>query len=231
LETFIRKNFGERYYRLSSVITVAVILLSIPLLLHGFHSAAGAVDDDLDMTTNLTQAPSYYKPYYGWFAFVGLFLIFGLIRIQEIRRNPSVYDFARFSLYSGDINPFFAKMKIGNNTVSTRLVETVLEPLGFLILGVLLYFVGQKLGILLIVSSIFYSLSYVAAYDNGDNFVMDKIDEIICNEELKKAFVDRADDSQTRGFRYVGNIPQDKAHREKVFPFMTEDDEDSAVVS
>jgi hypothetical protein len=229
LEVFIRKNFGERYFKLSSAITVAFILIGIPFLLHGFHNTIAFMNDDGDTETNINAAPNFYKAYYGWFAFVGLFLIVSYIRWQEIRKNPSVFDFAKFSLYAGDISPIFSNLKLGVKKASTRLIETILEPLPFLILGVILYFLGQKLGILLIVSSVCYCLGYVAAYDHGDNFVMDKIDEIICNEELKNAFVDGMDEKQTRGFRFVGNVPEKAEQRTQLLPLMTEDDEESAV--
>ena len=230
LEVFIRKNFGERYFKLSTAITVALILIGIPVLMHGFSDSVPGYDDDLDVGFGATKSTNFYQPYYGWFAFVALFLVFSYLRWQEVRRNPSVFDFKKFSLYSGDISPVFANFKVGQNAANKRLIETVLEPLPFLILGVVLYFLGQKLGVLLAVVSVFYSLGYVAAYDAGDNFVMDKIDEIICNEELKKSFVDGLDDKETRGFRFVGNIPENPDHRSQILPLMTEENEDSGVV-
>ena len=78
---------------------------------------------------------------------------------------------------------------------------------------------------LLIVCSVFYSFGYAGAYHIGDNFVMDKIDEMISNEELEDSFVNDKDPSETRGFRFYGKKPTDPDMRRKVASLMTEDKE------
>lgn len=233
LEVFIRKNFGERYFKLASAITVAAILIAYPFVKRWF---VGAVDiADLDEDSGVygvaTKAPSYFKPYYSWFIFIALFLGVSVIRWLEQKRNPSVFDFARYSLSRGKINPLFSNLKIGGKKVSIRLIETVLEPAIFLLIGLALYYLlGQKVGLLLIVFSIFYSLGYVAAYNIGDNFIMDRIDEMIVNQELKNAFVDDMDESQTRGFRFLGTKPEDIETRRKLLSTMLTEGEENATV-
>lgn len=233
LEVFIRKNFGERYFKLISAMTVAAILIAYPLIKQQLAGGADAFDmDDEEGGFGMARkAPSYLKPYYSWFVFVALFLGASVMRWLEQRRNPSVFDFARYSLSRGQINPVFSKMKISGKRVNLRLIETVFEPLFFLLIGVILYFLlGQKVGLLLAVCSIFYSLGYVAAYAIGDNFIMDKIDEIIVNQELKKSFVDGLDESQTRGFRFMGTMPDNIETRRQIFSNMVTGTEETAVV-
>lgn len=233
LEVFIRKNFGERYFRLSSAITVAVLLTALPFFLDKLNSSVAMTQTDFNPFAEEPAAtPSgsgFLKSYIGWFIFLAGFVVVSVYRHLEIKRNPSVFDFAKYSLYGGKIHPFFYGLKIGGKAPSLRLIESVLEPLPFLIAGVLLYMAGQSLGTLLIVCSIFYSLGYVAAYDIGDNFVMDTIDQIICNEELKSSFVDGKDEEQTRYFRFVGDRPDDPAKRSQILPLLMENEADTYI--
>ena len=67
-------------------------------------------------------------------------------------------------------------------------------------------------------------MSYISAYIGGDNFVMDKIDEIICNETLETAFVDDGDIEETLGFQFRGSRPNTADMRRKILPLMTEDE-------
>lgn len=228
LEVFTRKNFGERYFRLSSAVTVAALLIAYPLILNRILGDVG-YDASEDGDQIVQRGPSFLKPYYSWFAFTALFLIASIYRKIEIKRNPSVYNFAKFSLYSGKINPIFFSVPVGGKKPDIRLVETVIEPLPYFILGVVLFLLHQPLGSLLILTSFFYGMGYVAAYHRGDDFVMDKIDEIISNEELKKSFVDGLDDSQTRGFRFLGHKPDDVEVRRQILPLMTEKEDNLAV--
>ena len=56
---------------------------------------------------------------------------------------------------------------------------------------------------------------------------MDKIDEIICNEELVASFVDDKDPGETRGFSAYGRKPVDPDLRRKVVDTFFEDDEET----
>lgn len=44
------------------------------------------------------------------------------------------------------------------------------------------------------------------AYRQGDHFIMDKIDEMICNEEMVSSFVEDRDSSQTRGVHFRDDV-------------------------
>lgn len=232
IEVFIRKNFGERYFSLISAVTIAVVLGFLPSLiaLVSDTSTLIAESDDFGREDLLpTHRPG--NPYLAWYIYLGLFLLVSLYRHVETLRNPSVFDFARYSRFKGEINPVFFKVKIPGIQTNIRLIETLLEPLPFLLLGIVLWLLGQNLGILLTLSSLIYSFGYIATYNAGDNFVMDKIDEIICNEELKKSFVDGLGEDQTRGFSFAGRRPADESRRKQILPLMTETGDDVFVAN
>ena len=164
---------------------------------------------------------SFLKRYLSWYLFLVAFLVASFFRAKEIIRRASNYDFDRFSLSTGDIHPFFYNFKVGGLKFSVREIETVLEPLAFFIVGLILQLLGQKLGELIIVSSFFYYLSYAGAYKNGDDFVMDRIDEMIMNEEMSDAFVhDNAQNA--KGVRFYADKPARRDLRRKVAASMVE---------
>jgi len=60
---------------------------------------------------------------------------------------------------------------------------------------------------LFMVCSIFYSLSYFAAYKKADDFILDQLDEMIMGEEMEDAFVDDNYNNE-RGCGFTGrNLP------------------------
>ncbi len=220
LEVFLRKNFGERYFTLVSAITVAVILIFIPLGADQLFSMFNPYG------RHGGQESNFWTKYATWYVFLAAFLYFSFMRSEEIKRNPSVYDFGRFSLCAGDINPVFYKLNFWGKATS-RKIEIFYEPALFFIAGIILMFIGQKLGLLLIISSIFYSLSYAGAYKNGDNFVLDKIDEMIISEETEKAFVYDEEINNTRGVKFRIRKPNGEDLRRRVAEtFIEEDDND-----
>lgn len=231
LEVFIRKDFGERYFKLSSVVTVAVILgllpvviVKLPFWLYGMAAEDGIYDmGETDAYT--PAAPSLMPHYLGWYIFLTLFVAAGIKHKRDMMHNPSVYDFAKFSLYKGKLNPLFYKINIPFIKTTDRVIECLYEPAVFFIAGLFFYLIGQKLGILLMVTSLLYSYSYVAFYRAGDNFVMDKIDEMISNEEIEKAFVDDVDEEDTRGFSFRGRRPTSAEMRRQILPMFTEQDD------
>jgi hypothetical protein len=231
LEVFIRRNFGERYFSFSEAVLFLFFLCIWPFMWMNLEIAVMRMGGGW-------RAPSfewdeYWSRYWDWYVFIGLCLLVCWRRHLEVRRNPSVFDFARFSLYSGDVGARFLGFKLSGKTMSIREVEILIEPAFFLAIGVVLAFVGRGVGWLIAFSAIMYSISYVGAYHKADNFVMDKIDEIICNEELEVAFVEGLDASQTRGVRPMGRRPADPDLRRRVADtFMEgeeEDDDEQAV--
>lgn len=233
LEVFIRKNFGERYFSVASVLTIAAIMLFFPGII---NSIMGLFMDVRNMGSfsggdygDYRHSNSFFSESPIWYLFIVAFLIFSTLRYLEIRRNPSVFDFKKFSLSTGEINPLFYKIQLFGKPISTRWIEIYFEPLLFFIVGIILYLINHKLGVLICISAICYSLSYAGAYRNGDNFVMDKIDEMILNENQYDSFVGNAEADKTAGIRFYANRPNSEELREKVLKSFTEDDDDTVV--
>lgn len=220
LEPFLRKHMGERYFSSFNVITVGIVLLIIPFMGQG----------TLLMWYRYSQYDGYSNmlidfllKYTTWYAFVFAFLYYSNIRRIEIKRDPSVFDFGKFSLSSGRIHPFFFKLKIGGRSFTIREIETLVEPGLFFIGGLLLYLFGQNVGLLFIISSIVYSLSYFGAYYKGDNFVMDLIDDGIVSEEHYRGLVLDEPVDKTRGVRFYTHKPTSREDREKLSAAFVDD--------
>ncbi|MFN8343991.1 MAG: hypothetical protein U0X91_03250 [Spirosomataceae bacterium] len=214
LEVFLRKNLGERYFSLSTALVMTVLLALTPVVFQQItHRLFGSFG---------------WGPFIGffgsWYLFLAAFLYMCLRRHEEIKRLPSVFDFGRFSLSTGQIDPSFLRMTFRGQPVDVRLIETVLEPGVFGILGWILFLAAQPIGIILMLSALCYSFSYVGAYHQGDHFVMDKIDEMICNEEMVSAFVEGRDASETRGVSFYGRRPADPETRRKLVDNFIEED-------
>lgn len=220
LEVFIRKNFGERYFSLATAVIIFLILAFAPMF-RGFARMYSYGNNGLWET--IKDDPT-------WYIFLVAFLVACYFRQKEVQREPSVFDFARYSLSSGNINPFFYNIKMFGKEPDPRTVATILEPGFFFIVGLALFLMKQPVGVLIIICSICYSLGYMGAYYQGDEFVMDRIDEMICNEEMFASFVEGKDSSQTRGFNpYTGRKPADRNMRQKVADSFTEDIEHEEV--
>lgn len=212
LEVFIRKGFGERYFSFTQAVLTALVLAGWPLvpIQLGGHF--------------LRRTEPSLLPYITWYVFLAGFLFFVIKHGRDQKRTPGVFDFKKYSRYQGKIHPYFFTLQFPGRKTDVRLVECWLEPAGFFFLGVFFALIGQALGGLLIACSIFYALSYQLAYLQGDHFVMDRIDEMIVNEELEKAFMEDQTEDDTRGFRFVGRKPTDENLRRRVFDAMTADD-------
>ena len=210
LEVFIRKNFGERYFNIVSALTLAAILAYLPSLFDNIGSRRYSGDDS-------------GSPYFLWYAYTIAFVLFSIYRAWENRRSPSVFDFGKQSWYSGEISPWLKKIKIFGQYPSVRDLEIFYEPGLFLIAGVIISLTGQALGLLLIFASICYSFSYISAYDSGDNFVMDKIDEMMHNMDLEDSFV--SDAESDHGVRYYARKPKDETLRRKLAESFIEEEE------
>lgn len=221
LEVFLRKQFGERYFKISSAVTAAIFTALFPFIFEfvatffsGRRYYGGSNSDSL--STDFT-------PYA---IFILLFLVFTCIRSIEIERRPSSFNFGYFSYSMGQLNPLFYKIKIFGKAPSPRFIETFYEPLVFFLLGVLFYLFGSSFGVFLIVCSICYSISYMAAYAVGDDFVLDHIDEMLMNQEVESSFVNDEDISKTKGVRFYANKPDSKELRRKLGNSFIEDEKE-----
>lgn len=235
LEVFTRKNFGVRYFSLSSAIFLALILALLPLgishLTSGFsggentelnYSFDGNFGEVTQPEQSLEQTKGGLIPdYISWYLYIGAFLFFCVKHHLDNKRSPSAFDFSRFTLSSGEIHPKIRNISINGFAPDIRFIECYLEPLIFFIVGLLLALLGQTLGYLIMVCAFFYSMSYIAAYVSGDHFIMDKIDEMICNQTLENAFVNDVDIIGTKGFQFRGSKPSTEELRRQILPIMT----------
>jgi hypothetical protein len=210
IEVFIRRNFGCRYFNYISVITLAVLLYIIPYNL-------------VDTQVFGSNAFAVIQANWAWYAFIGAFLTFGTMRWLEIRQAPSTFNFSKFTQYMGDVSPL--KDMLG---VNLRVYEIVVEPAMFFIIGMVFHWMGQSLGMLLILASILYSCSYMAAYMSGDDAIMDMIDEVLFNQNIKGILMEDNQPVKANGVQLRGNMPASKPMRQSLLNSIA-GEEDGAV--
>ncbi|MDI1254586.1 MAG: hypothetical protein PSV16_00670 [Flavobacterium sp.] len=236
LEGFIRKDFGERYFNLYSVLSLAISLAILPVLflkIPEWIGGSGLGADPMGISDLGGTTPTYagssltslFPRYLGWYFFLVAFIGVGVKHHLDMLRNPSVYDFEKFSLCSGTINPLFYKIKIPGIKTDVRLIECLLEPLFFFTIGFVLWFLGQTLGNLIMFCSFCYAMSYIWAYKHGDDFIMDTIDQIIVNQELENSFVNDVSPEDAKGFQSRGKKPEDKEMRRQILNAMIQEEE------
>lgn len=220
LEVFTRKNFGERYFSFSLAIFVAVFLFFIPLGSPGFAQ--------LLYRNPYYQSEFSWLTFFGknltWYAYLAVFIYTCLKRRDEIRRLPSVFDFQKFSLSTGQIDPRITSLTFRGQKLDIRKIETLVEPGLFFTVGFVLWLLGQNVGVLIMVCSIFYSLSYVAAYHQGDNMIMDKIDEMIFNDVFADVMIKGFPPEHAKGVSLRCRRPDDPEVRRLVADHFVKDE-------
>ncbi|MEJ7659605.1 MAG: hypothetical protein WKG07_08245 [Hymenobacter sp.] len=203
LEVFIRRNMGERYFSLFGAIVITLLLCAYPFYKAGMYESFSSI----------------VGHHLLWYLFTAAFAYASFLRMREISLLPSVFDFARFSLSTG--TPLSIVYKITNDP---RKIATLVEPLPVFLLGALLLWMKQEIGVVLMLCSFIYSMSYVAAYAQGDDFLMDYIDNYICAQDLKRTFEEGLKPSETRGAEFFGRRPSDPEKRQQAAgAFDTED--------
>ncbi|WP_375447216.1 hypothetical protein [uncultured Fibrella sp.] len=214
LEVPIRRNMGERYFRFSIAVWLIIIMSFMPLFI--YSKSPYQYRDDAVFT--------FVKMFFTWYAYVGYFAYSAWQRRLEIKRLPGAFDFQRFSLSTGQIHERFRNFEFNGQRLTTRQIETLLEPGFFFFTGILLGLLNQPIGGVFHLCSLFYAFSYQAQYRKGDDFILDKIDEQIANEELVKAFVEGEDATDTRGFNFYGRRPADPDARRRVADLFADDE-------
>ncbi|KAA2241531.1 hypothetical protein F0L74_16685 [Chitinophaga agrisoli] len=199
-DAFLRRNMGERHFAILPAFFAAVFMLVFPYVVHSAFTFLYAPSFGQGGT-------GFWHKFATWYVFTFLFIYEAIRRLMEIRREPSVYDFGRYSRSTGQMHPLFRKITIGGFKPDKRMIETFIEPAVFLIAGLLLKFMGQPVGMLLIICSILYSFSYLAAYAIGDDFVLDVIDDGMMVDETEEAFVYDEDSDKTRGVEFHARKP------------------------
>ncbi|MCB0711329.1 MAG: hypothetical protein KDD67_03260 [Ignavibacteriae bacterium] len=234
IEVFIRKNFGERYFRLSTVIGTFLFFAMLPFwsyILLGFFSLVSPLPGSMRGELDAVYAQeNIWMKFLGLYIYLVFFLWKGIQHYKAMKDRPSALEVPRFSYYSGNKLPFFWNLEIGGRKGDPRIIECWLEPAPFFIGGIVLTLIGQALGPVLVFSSIVYSVSYYVAYRESDNNIMDMIDLKIINEELENTFLYDKDEQETRGYRFLGRKPNDPEMRKALFDMMTEEEEDAPLV-
>jgi hypothetical protein len=228
LEVFIRKNFGVRYFSFASAFTVAFILWVFPAI---FETLKQPLQISYDGGYVSGADPKSFRSHYlSWYIFIVLFLGFSIFRYYEKRRN-NASKFKRYSLYNGDMLSFLLDMKIFGVYPKEKLLVTLIEPALFFIPGFILIQFGQNVGYLFIVCSIIYGLSYLGEYKKGNDFIHDKIDEMLMNEELENIFVNDLPPDKTRGVRFYVDKPKAKVVRKDLLDKMNSGSVESEEIS
>lgn len=233
LEVFIRKNLGERYFSMGIAVFMFCVLFYLPIhfapQLHALDMMTDKSFMSISDVSGMKAASkfSYLKFIFKnitWYGFISAFIYSAFLRNQEIKRLPSVFDFGRLSTVTGDIHPLFKEVKWKGQLVNERQIETLIEPLFFFTIGIILIVFHQLVGYLIVIASIGYSISYVLAYHHGDHFIMNKIDQMILGEEINSAVVEGKSPNETRGTKFYGRVPNDPGNRRRVVDSMFGDE-------
>lgn len=213
IEVFIRSHMGERYCAPMSMICLGLILALLPWtpVFNSYHTDSwlGVIADNKC-----------------WYLFVAAYAIFAAKRWNELRRDPSVFDFKRYSVSTGYVLPFFNRFTDSHGQVNFRLIEIWLEPIFILIIGFICSLIDPNLGKLLMLCAIIYSISYMATYNMGDHAIMNIIDKGIMNEELEGVIVNGNGPENARGVRIHAKRPGTEELRRRLLDNMKDDKKD-----
>lgn len=208
LDVFLRRKMGERYFSIVWATLLGIFLYFGPRVLANIY--------------HWRDAATFH-------IFFLAYVIMSLKCYWETKREPSVFDFKRFSLDPGKSLPFFYSLRLFGKSPTQRTIDVYLEPIFCFLIGFGLILTSQyTTGTVIVVASICYFLSNLAFAIRGDNFVMDKIDEIICNQDLTDTFMTERDISP-RGVPFYAQKPTTKELREDLLTSLIPDDSDAAV--
>jgi hypothetical protein len=211
LDVFLRKNMGERYFTLFKSILIFAALWFIPVGIESLYR------------TEMVSSTSYY-------VFIILYAIMAGVRYLEIRREPSVFDFAKFSLSRGIPHPFFLRIKLFGKPLSQRSIEVYAEPLLCFIIGVILVLIQEApVGALIILCSISYFMCNMISAIHGDHFIMDKIDEILLNQDLNETFI-QGKEVSPRQVPFFSKKPSTEDLRKNFIDHLNNNDDDDDAV-
>lgn len=217
-EVFTRCDFGERYFRLSASLTLVFVLALYPLVPSNLMSVMSGAGFSLIPATK----------YITWYLFLAAHVYASIGHYKDKNRNRARATNAQYSLFNGNFNETMHNRLSEDDLADRRFMETFLEPALFLALGIILILFGQSLGNLLVINAVIYSIAYCAAYKEGDDFVMDTIDEGIRKDNFHAAFVEQKDARETCNYRFVGSVPKDLEMRKKIAQQIIEEEKVTA---
>jgi hypothetical protein len=206
LEVFLRRDMGERYFSLSSAFCIFGVLCS-----WGIHQ----------------QGYDFWGTYALWYFFALAFLGMSFYRQRELRRPAHLFDFSRFSLSAGKTWEQLRQVTVQGQVIvfSPKQITTLVEPSLAVVPGALLWWgLDQHMGLLLVGCGLIYSLSYVASYRQGSDFLLDQIDQTICQQDLGETLAQGLAPDFSRGATFSGNLPTNPTQRQQVASAFLDDD-------
>lgn len=213
LEVFIRRDMGRRYFSLSHCIGWGIIFLFLPFLLPANHGQAWH---------------EIVLDHWGWYLYLVAFGIFSRKRYLECKFPWGYFDFDHFTKYTGTRLPQVNNFTFKGKAVNVRSLDVYVEPLLMTAVGLLAFSLGQGLlGGLLTICAGVYSLSYRAAYQMGQDFVLDKIDKAIANGWYTGTFLNGS--PQTSNFNFYGPKPSSSDIRNGLADLFRDDDDGTDV--
>lgn len=193
-EVFIRRRMGERYFSGLLSLFWSIIFLG------------GSIFSFTDRAKYVIPEP-YLSNLNAVGIFGILFFAFSIWRWIESYHNPATVSFDKFSKSSGDLTLIFKMLH--NKNVSIRLIEIWLEPLFFLLIGIVLVALQETriLGLFLVFCALMYSISYRASYSKARDYILDIIDEKISTLQLGHYVKKGLKNEESRGFRSRAPMP------------------------
>ena len=213
LSVFLRKDFGERNFNIVSASSLAFFLI-LPFFGYLFMLIkAGGVYGWLAMFN------------FSWLAFICVFMFLSYRHHKAMGFSLTKYDFDKYSVHEGKFNlpwgMILEKVKL-KGKLSLLIAEVVAEPLLCFVVGFVLMIIPftRGVGILIMISSVFYSLSYLGAYWRARNSILDKNDKRIMNMDMAKIFigdVDMPDLPENTRIKLPPILPTKKENKEGLY--------------
>ncbi|MBK7856645.1 MAG: hypothetical protein IPJ79_18665 [Bacteroidetes bacterium] len=193
LEVFIRKNFGKNYFSLGKALLIWLKLTLFPLLI----TAAYLLYMRYKNPAVWHESPPVFIyhnfirfGFISWYLFSIAYLIAVIKRHMEMPKSSDI-DYEKSSAYGGDYHPWLLK-KYGPQT-TRRKFETNLEPMIFLVSGLVLALMGEYLGFLLMLAALVNRSKYKAVYKQADKEIQSRIDYNMAaswQSEIDENFID-----------------------------------------
>ncbi|MEQ8627078.1 hypothetical protein [Ekhidna sp.] len=213
LSVFLRKDFGERNFNIVSASSLAFVL-TLPFLGYLFMLIkSGATFGWLSMFN------------FFWLAFIIAFMFMSYRHHKTMGFSLTKYDFDKFSLKEGQYNLPWDKILLKVNIkdrLSPIIAEVVAEPILCFMIGFVLMIIPftRGVGILIMISSVIYGLSYLGAYWRSRNSILDRNDERIMNEDMAKVFlgdIDMPELPENTRIKLPPIIPTKKKNKEGLY--------------
>jgi hypothetical protein len=209
MSVFLRKNFGERYYSLSASLAMAILMGAAT---YGFY---------------LADTPIY--------ALIPVWIFILLFTYAAIKRRLEFKAFThdvrcdRFSYYEGDFQQGiwdFIHKKFPKIPMKSLYIRKYYEPLLTVLIGgiLCLLFVPILVGILLVSVGVMQYFRVVSQYAIGRHFLLDKVDQIISDEEMMNSLFYEKPPKETRGFEFFAPRPESPEMRQRVVELSRSDE-------